>query len=420
MGLFDRFKKVDPKPEQAHEPAKEDVKSHVQAPAKEATKGTAQDASQYVLNTPKISELYQKIADTVTDMIPDEWTNLYFYGEVLNDSTTAFFYYKQAKTDALLYCHYIPEVYKVSKDAYSKMLRCLYDTLRELRDEYKNNFKAVWTNFTLTMDNDGNFNMKYNYDDVLNTDLLISDRHAFWEYEVLGRIPVEDKVREKLKSFYGDRVNFPEKNKLIGQKLTMPKCPVCGAAELNKRDIMLYRCEKCMTRFYTNAHDVILYSYDAEMHTALYNAFQFANQGDYTNALKALIPYENKAWDNLGYTYQLGLAMRRAGYNSQACNVLFKCKYIKLDYVMAYHSIGLVKFANREFRSALKEYEYSLKFLEADPDSYSIDERRTFYAYYGGSLAGCGRKEEGEEYIKKAEAMGYTNGAVVRQIAGLT
>ena len=398
MGLFDRFKK------KADEAA-------VQEPEKVAV--------HHEIDTSRTRELYQEIANKITDMIPDEWTNIYFYGEVLNDSTTAFFYYKQTKTGATLYCHYIPEVYKVSKDAYDKMLTDLYDTLRELRDECKNSGKAVWTNFTLTMDNDGNFNIKYNYDDVLNTDLLISERHAFWEYEVLGRIPVEDKVREKLKAFYGDRANFPVKSKLIGQKINIPKCPVCGAAELNKRDNMLYRCEKCMTRFYTDAHDVIMYSYDVELHAAMYNAFQFTNQGDYTNALKALIPYENKAWDNLGYTYQLGLALRRAGCNSQACNVFFKCKYIKLDYVMAYHSIGLVKFANREFRSALSEYEYSLKFLEADPDSYTIDERRTFYAYYGGSLAGCGRKEEGEEYIKKAEAMGYTNGAVVRQIAGL-
>lgn len=397
MGLFDRFMKAD----------------------EAAVQETEKVAVDHEIDTSRTRELYQEIAITITDMIPDEWTNIYFYGEVLNDSTTAFFYYKQAKTGALLYCHYIPEVYKVSKDAYDKMLSGLYDILRKLRDECKNSGKAVWTNFTLTMDNDGNFNVKYNYDDVLNTDLLISERHAFWEYEVLGRIPVEDKVREKLKAFYGDRANFPEKSKLIGQKINIPKCPVCGAAELNKRDNMLYRCEKCMTRFYTDAHDVIMYTYDVELHAAMYNAFQYTNQGDYTNALKALIPYENKAWDNLGYTYQLGLALRRAGYNSQACNVFFKCKYIKLDYVMAYHSIGLVKFANHDFRSALREYEYSLKFLETDPDSYTIDERRTFYAYYGGSLAGCGRKEEGEEYIKKAEAMGYTNGAVVRQIAGL-
>ena len=86
---------------------------------------------------------------------------------------------------------------------------------------------------------------------------------------------------------------------------------------------------------------------------------------------------------------------------------------------MAYHSIGLIDFQRRNFKKALNEYEYSVKFLEADPDAYSIDEQRTFYALYGGSLAGCGRKEEGEAMIRKAEAMGYGNGNRIREIAGL-
>ena len=62
---------------------------------------------------------------------------------------------------------------------------------------------------------------------------------------------------------------------------------------------------------------------------------------------------------------------------------------------------------------------YSHTNVEADPDAYSIDEQRTFYALYGGSLAGCGRKEEGEAMIRKAEAMGYGNGNRIREIAGL-
>ena len=55
----------------------------------------------------------------------------------------------------------------------------------------------------------------------------------------------------------------------------------------------------------------------------------------------------------------------------------------------------------------------------ADADAYSMDEQKTFYALYGGSLAGCGRKEEGEAMIRKAEAMGYGNGNTIRKIAGL-
>lgn len=377
------------------------------------------EAVNYEIDTQRTRELYKQIADKISDMIPDRWTDIYFYGEVLDDSTTAFFFYRQAQNGALLYCHYIPEVYKVSKDAYDTMLQELFKIIRELREEYKNNGLAVWTNFTMTLDSTGKFNIRYNYDDVLDGRFTISERREIWQYEVLGRIPVEDKMREKLQAYLGANVRLPKKNKLAGQKINTAKCPVCGKAGLSKRSNTLYRCEQCMTRVYTDPHDVVLYIYDQELHDALYRSMQLSAKGDYNNALKEITPYENKAWDNLGFIYQLGLAYRRAGYEDMAANWLFKCKYIKLDYVMAYHSIGLIYFSRRNFRNALSEYDYSVKFLEADPDSYSIDERRTFYALYGGSLAGCGRKEEGEALIRKAEAMGYDNGNRIREIAGL-
>ena len=377
------------------------------------------EAVNYEIDTQRTRELYKQIADKVSDMIPDQWSDIYFYGEVLDDSTTAFFFYKQAQNGALLYCHYIPAVYKVSKDVYNTKLQELFNIIRELRDEHKNNGRAVWTNFTMTLDSTGKFNIKYNYDDVLDGRFSISERNEIWQYEVLGRIPVEDKMRKKLQEYLGDKVRLPEKNKFAGQKINSSICPVCGKSGLNKRENMLYRCEQCMTRVYTDPHDVVMYIYDQELHDALYRSMQLSAKGDYSNALKELTPYENKAWDNLGFVYQLGLAYRRAGYEDMAANWFFKCKYIKLDYVMAYHSIGLIDFQRRNFKKALNEYEYSVKFLEADPDAYSIDEQRTFYALYGGSLAGCGRKEEGEAMIRKAEAMGYGNGNRIREIAGL-
>lgn len=382
-------------------------------------KDRQKEAVNYEIDPQRTGELYKQIADKVSDMIPDQWSDIYFYGEVLDDSTMAFFFYKQAQNGALLYCHYIPAVYKVSKDVYNTKLQELFKIIRELRDEHKNNGRAVWTNFTMKLDSTGKFNLKYNYDDVLDGRFSISERNEIWQYEVLGRIPVEDKMRKKLQEYLGDKVRLPEKNKFAGQKINSAICPVCGKSGLNKRENTLYRCEQCMTRVYTDPHDVVMYIYDQELHDALYRSMQLSAKGDYSNALKELTPYENKAWDNLGFVYQLGLAYRRAGYEDMAANWFFKCKYIKLDYVMAYHSIGLIDFQRRNFKKALNEYEYSVKFLEADPDAYSIDEQRTFYALYGGSLAGCGRKEEGEAMIRKAEAMGYGNGNRIREIAGL-
>ena len=159
------------------------------------------EAVNYEIDTQRTRELYKQIADKISDMIPDRWTDIYFYGEVLDDSTTAFFFYRQAQNGALLYCHYIPAVYKVSKDVYNTKLQELFNIIRELRAEHKNNGRTVWTNFTMTLDSTGKFNIRYNYDDVLDGRFTISERREIWQYEVLGRIPVEDKMREKLQAY---------------------------------------------------------------------------------------------------------------------------------------------------------------------------------------------------------------------------
>ena len=38
------------------------------------------------METTKTGKLYQEIADQVDSLIPEEWTKVYLYGEILNDS----------------------------------------------------------------------------------------------------------------------------------------------------------------------------------------------------------------------------------------------------------------------------------------------------------------------------------------------
>ena len=45
------------------------------------------------METSKMGKLYQEIADKVDSMIPEEWTKVYLYGEILNDSRTVYFFY---------------------------------------------------------------------------------------------------------------------------------------------------------------------------------------------------------------------------------------------------------------------------------------------------------------------------------------
>ena len=46
-------------------------------------------------------------------------------------------------------------------------------------------------------------------------------------------------------------------------------------------------------------------------------------------------------------------------------------------------------------------------------------DRNVACAHYGATLAGAGKKEEGEALFRKAEANGYKGGQKLREMAGL-
>ena len=91
------------------------------------------------METLRMNQLYQELAVKLNEMIPDQWTTIYLYGEVLSDSRTAYFYYNRASDGKLIYSHDIPSVYKVDKRKYLQLLRELFLKVNELQDEYKAN-----------------------------------------------------------------------------------------------------------------------------------------------------------------------------------------------------------------------------------------------------------------------------------------
>lgn len=50
----------------------------------------------------KLNEYYQKIAQTVNEMIPEEWSKVILYGEINEGTGTAFFFYQSNINDKLI------------------------------------------------------------------------------------------------------------------------------------------------------------------------------------------------------------------------------------------------------------------------------------------------------------------------------
>ncbi|MGV2804247.1 DUF600 family protein [Clostridium perfringens] len=148
------------------------------------------------METKKMGEIYGVIANKLNDMIPDKWEKIYLYAEVLDDSREVYFYFKSLTNKELVYGHDIPKIYNVDKSIYRQLLRELVSSIVELYNEYKENNEDVWTNLTFFLENTGRFNIKYNYDDILNSEFTAGERQIIWEYEVLGIEPELDEYKE--------------------------------------------------------------------------------------------------------------------------------------------------------------------------------------------------------------------------------
>ncbi|QLY81483.1 antitoxin YezG family protein [Clostridium intestinale] len=159
------------------------------------------------METTKMGEIYGIIANKVNDIIPDKWEKVYLYGEVLDDSREVYFYFKSLTRNEVVYGHDIPIRYNVDKRMYRQLLRELISSIVDLYNEYKDNNESVWTNFTFLLDNTGKFNIKYNYDDVLNSEFTAGERQIIWEYEVLGVEPEVEQYKEMINKYLESKNN---------------------------------------------------------------------------------------------------------------------------------------------------------------------------------------------------------------------
>ncbi|WP_375005037.1 antitoxin YezG family protein [Bacillus velezensis] len=153
------------------------------------------------METAKMGELYQQIAEGINDIIPSEWGKVILYAEILDDSSEIFFYFNSPQSEDYIYSHNIPEHFHVSEDVYDELLLQLHDSFEELRDEFKENNQDVWTNLTLQLEINRKLSIEYDYEDVLQSQYTISQRKAIWVYEHLETYPKRESVKTFLEQY---------------------------------------------------------------------------------------------------------------------------------------------------------------------------------------------------------------------------
>ena len=149
------------------------------------------------------------------------------------------------------------------------------------------------------------------------------------------------------------------------------------------------------------------------------SANSHSSAGNYQAALIVLLQNKDKGEHNAEFLTTLGFAYRRCNMYHEALECYNKAIAIRPNYAIAYSNISVIYMLQKENNKAVSFSRKAVALVEESLDNATIDQAAIIFANYGLHLGITGQKDKAEEFIKKAEAFGYTNGEAARRMAGL-
>lgn len=127
--------------------------------------------------------IYQKVANILVEMIPEEWEKILLYAEVREGFSQVFFYYYPVNKEKPVYSLDIVDEFNTDKPLHRKLKQELYDCFEELWNEFKVQDQELWTSLTYILDNKGRMKLNYGYDDI--SEISPDEKQDKWEAEYL-------------------------------------------------------------------------------------------------------------------------------------------------------------------------------------------------------------------------------------------
>ncbi|MDD7793339.1 immunity protein YezG family protein [Clostridium sp. 'White wine YQ'] len=152
-----------------------------------------------MINENDLNKYYGEIAEKLDEIIPMKWDKIVMYAEELGTVNSASFYFYTDDCNNINYSGDIPSKFGVSRETFKLLLRELREINRNLWQEFKNAGETAWSTFTLTLNSDGKFKVKFDYE--INNEIGLLEREIRWAYDELGIVP-EDEYEMKLLDEY--------------------------------------------------------------------------------------------------------------------------------------------------------------------------------------------------------------------------
>lgn len=155
------------------------------------------------METKVMEQLYHKAANQINDLIPEDWSSVYLYAQIIDAGGEVFFYYYPETENAPVYSFDILKRFRMDKQEFRKMNYDLYKCFYELREEFHRNEQELWTNLTFILKRTGELKLEYGYDDLSEADKV--ETQVIWEYKYLGIVPEGSWEKEMLEKYLRDK-----------------------------------------------------------------------------------------------------------------------------------------------------------------------------------------------------------------------
>ncbi|HGZ9904938.1 TPA: TIGR01741 family protein [Staphylococcus aureus] len=146
----------------------------------------------------KLSQMYNKIANEISGMIPVEWEKVYTIAYVDDEGGEVVFNYTKPGSDELNYYTYIPREYNVSEKVFYDLWTDLYRLFKKLRDLFKEDLEP-WTSCEFDFTRDGKLNVSFDYIDWRNSEFGPMGREDYYMYKKFGIWPEKEYAINRVK-----------------------------------------------------------------------------------------------------------------------------------------------------------------------------------------------------------------------------
>ena len=156
--------------------------------------------------TKNMRDKYEKIQTCLFDLIPEKWEEIYLYASVVDrpgDVQTGemYFYYlpKGLLKKKPVNVYEVPKKFNINETEYLKIVDVLYQTIKDLRQDFIDTEQDLWTNLTISIAN-CRFKVEFCYNKISQEEYASYVRHVIWRYNYLhigGEIKEDRKILEK-------------------------------------------------------------------------------------------------------------------------------------------------------------------------------------------------------------------------------